>query len=90
VAVDGVEVVAEPGQVQGDLVGDLGGTDPADGGIEVPAGPRLDRVRGGKAADRQRTTFREGNLRRSGRGSMSVTRAVTAPGYRCLHRRDLP
>jgi hypothetical protein len=36
----GVDVVAEPGQVQGDLVGDLGGADAADGGVEVAASPR--------------------------------------------------
>jgi hypothetical protein len=33
VAVGGVEVVAESGQVQGDLVGDLGRADAADGGV---------------------------------------------------------
>jgi hypothetical protein len=49
VAVGGVEVVAEPGQVQGDLVGDLGGADAADGGVEVAAGPCLDRVPGRRA-----------------------------------------
>jgi hypothetical protein len=54
VAVGGVEVVAEPRQVQGDLVGDLGGAHAADRGVEVAAGPRLDRVRGGETADRQR------------------------------------
>jgi hypothetical protein len=46
-SVSGVEVVAEPRQVQGDLVGNLGRADLADGGVEVPAGPRLDRVWGG-------------------------------------------
>ncbi|MEV4640118.1 hypothetical protein AB0J80_22495 [Actinoplanes sp. NPDC049548] len=54
VAVRVVEVVAELGQVQGDLVGDLVGADAADGGIEVAAGLRLARVRGGETADRQR------------------------------------
>ncbi len=55
-AVGGVEVVAEPRQVQGDLVGDLGRADAADGGVEVAAGPGLDRVRGGETADRERHT----------------------------------
>jgi len=41
-AVVGVEVVAEPGQVQGDLAGDLGGAHAADGGIEI--GRRLPTV----------------------------------------------
>ena len=54
VAVGGVEVVAEPGQVQRDLVGDLGGTHAADGSVEVATSPRLDRVRGGETNDRQR------------------------------------
>jgi transcriptional regulator with XRE-family HTH domain len=54
VSVGGVEMVAEPGQVQCDLVGNLGGTDAADGRVEVAAGPRLDRVRRGQTADRQR------------------------------------
>jgi hypothetical protein len=48
-AMGGVDVVVDPGQVQGDLVGDLGGADAADGGVEVAAGPRLDRVRRGEA-----------------------------------------
>jgi hypothetical protein len=54
VAEGGVEVVAEPRQVQGDLVGDLGGAHAAHSGVEVAAGPGLDRVRGGETADRQR------------------------------------
>ena len=54
VAVSGVEVVAEPGQVQGDLVGDLGRAHAADGGVEVPTGPVFDRVGGGEAAGRER------------------------------------
>ena len=37
VAVDVAEVVAEPGQVQGDLVDDLHRGDPADRSVEVPA-----------------------------------------------------
>jgi hypothetical protein len=53
-AVGGGEVVDEPRQAQGDLVGNLGRADPADGGVQVPAGPVLDRVGGSQAADRER------------------------------------
>jgi len=52
VAVDGVEMVAESREVQGDLVGDRGRVDAVQGGVEVPAGPVLDRVGGGETADR--------------------------------------
>ncbi len=35
------------------------------------------------------TTFREGNLRRSGQGGDSAICALMASGTGCLHRRDL-
>ena len=54
VAVGACEVVAEPREVQGDLVGDLGRTGSANGGVEVPAGPVFDRVGRGEPADRNR------------------------------------
>jgi len=54
VAVGGGEVVGEPGEVQGDLVGYLGGANAADGGVQVSAGQVLDRVGGGQVADRER------------------------------------
>ena len=49
-----MEVVAEPGQVQGDLIGDLGRAYPADRGVEIPAGPFFDCVRSGQTSKRQR------------------------------------
>jgi hypothetical protein len=52
------ELGAEPSGVQGDFVDDFGGPNFVDSGVEVPARPPT-----GIAA-----TFREGNLRRSGRG----------------------
>jgi hypothetical protein len=66
------EVVAEPGQVQGDLPGDLYRADPADRSVEISARPLPDRVRGPRGPIGAGTTFREGNLRRSGRNRGQV------------------
>jgi len=46
------EVVAEPDEIQGDLVGDLGRVDPADRGGPVAPTPRPGQVRPGQSADR--------------------------------------
>ncbi len=81
-AVGGVEVVAEPGQVQGDLVGDLGRADAADGGVEVASGPGWIASGAARPSTGGGTTFCEGNLRRSGRELISVTWAVMSSGCR--------